>query len=132
MTLDELNEHRHRIRRLRTAQDLLSALRGSSLRAAAPDGMPRAPSNADRVAALAVKCAEQDAVVRRCARLVRESEPPVRAFVDTIEDNRTNLIFYLRFLCGEDWQEVADTIGGGNSPDAVKAVCYRYLRERGL
>ena len=58
-----------------------------------------------------------------------KDEIEIKAFIDTISDNRTNLIFYLRFICGYDWHDVAKVIGGRNTEDAVKSVCYRYLRQ---
>lgn len=45
-----------------------------------------------------------------------------------IHDNRTKLIFKLRFLCGFPWADVADVIGGRNTEEAVKSACYRYLQ----
>ena len=127
MTLDELNDHLILIRNMNTAREILQSMRDSVLRASNFDGMPHVPGAGDKVGALAVKCAEQEDVVARCERLVLKSQGRVKAWISTITDNRTNLIFYLRFVCGYDWQEVADVIGGKNTANAVKSQCYRYL-----
>jgi hypothetical protein len=132
MTLDELNAHLTLVQRLNTARDMLQSMRDSVLRASNLDGMPRGSGQKDQVGALAIKCAEQEEVVALYERLVKESEPEVKSWINTISDNRTNLIFYLHFICGYEWAEVADCIGGKNTKSAVKSQCYRYLRTVGV
>ena len=94
--------------------------------------MPRAAGLGDRTAALAVKIAEQEEVVALYERIVRDSEKEVKAWIDTISDNRTNVILYLRFICGYEWQQVADLIGGKNTEAAVKSLVYRFFRSQAL
>ena len=128
MTLDVLNAHLDLVIQLNTSREMLQSMRDSVLRASNYDGMPRASGAGDKVGALAIKLAEQEETVARYDRIVKKSEAEVRAYINTIEDNRTNLIFYLRFICGYSWQAVADVIGGKNTEDAVRMVCYRYLQ----
>ncbi len=131
MTLDELNDHLYLVQQLNTAREMLQSMHDSVLRASSYDGMPHAPGAGDKVGALAVKLAEQEDVVQSYERQKAVSEKAVKAFIDSITDNRTNLIFYLRFICGYDWQGVAEVIGGRNTVDAVKSQCYRYLQSTG-
>ena len=131
MTLDELNAHLYLIQKLKTAREMLQSMRDSVLRTSNYDGMPHAPGAGDKVAALAIKCAEQEEVVSSYEALVKKSETEVKTWISTIRDNRTNLIFYLRFVCGYEWQEVAEVIGGKNTEAAVKSQCYRYLQSTG-
>ena len=131
MTLDELNDHLYLVQQLNTAREMLQSMRDSVLRASSYDGMPHAPGAGDKVGALAVKLAELEEVVHSYERQKAVSEKAVKAFIDSITDNRTNLIFYLRFICGYDWQGVAEVIGGRNTVDAVKSQCYRYLQSTG-
>lgn len=131
MTLDELNAHLYLIQKLNTAREMLQSMRDSVLRASNYDGMPHAHGAGDPVAALAIKCAEQEEVVSTYETMVKESEAEVKAWIATIQDNRTNLIFYLRFVCGYEWQDVAGVIGGKNTEAAVKSQCYRYLQSKG-
>ena len=58
---------------------------------------------------------------------VKASEGQIMPFIQGIDDDQTRLIFRLRFLRGLAWKEVAAVIGGRNSEDSVKMVCYRYL-----
>lgn len=131
MTLDELNDHLYLIQQLNTAREMLQSMQDTILRASSYDGMPHAPGAGDKVGALAVKLAELEEVVHSYERQKAVSEKTVKAFIDSITDNRTNLIFYLRFICGYDWQGVAEVIGGRNTVDAVKSQCYRYLQSTG-
>lgn len=131
MTLDELNAHLILIQKLNTAREMLQTLETAALTASRLDTMPRAAGLGDRTAALAVKIAEQEEVVALYERLVRNSETEVKAWIDTISDNRTNVIFYLRFICGYEWRDVAEVIGGRNTENGVKSACYRYLRSQG-
>ena len=78
--------------------------------AAALTGMPHTPGIKDKVGDLAA-----------------ESEGQIMPFIQGIDDDQTRLIFRLRFLRGLAWKEVAAVIGGRNSEDSVKMVCYRYL-----
>lgn len=132
MTLDELNGHLYLVQQLNTARDMLQSMRDSVLRASSFDGMPHGSSVGDKVGALAVKLAEQAEVVDLYEQQVSESEKMVKAWINTISDNRTNLIFYLRFVCGYEWQHVAEIIGGKNTTEGVKSMCYRYLRSQAI
>ena len=52
-----------------------------------------------------------------------------KAYIGTIADSRTRMIFQLRFLRCLTWDEVAAIIGGRNTVSGVKMICYRYLDE---
>ena len=111
---------------------MLQTLETAALTASRLDTMPRAAGLGDRTAALAVKIAEQEEVVALYERLVRNSETEVKAWIDTISDNRTNVIFYLRFICGYEWRDVAEVIGGRNTENGVKSLVYRFFRSQAL
>lgn len=128
MTLDELNAHLYLTQKLNTARDMLQSLLDSALRASSYDGMPHATGAGNPTAALAIKCAELEETVKVYAAQAGESEKSVKAWIDSISDNRTNLVFYLRFICGYEWRQVAEVIGGRNTEAAVKSQVYRYLK----
>lgn len=128
MTLETLNEHQRLVVDLQEARDMLKALEASMLKSPSYDGMPHATGAYDKVSMLVLKIEEQKETIKTYERLVQASEKKVLPWINSIRDNRTNLIFYLRFICGYEWQEVADCIGGKNTAEAVKAVCYRYLK----
>ena len=91
--------------------------------------MPHAPGVRDKVGDLAVEIADMSGSVEALRSEVRESEAQILPYITGIRDNQTRLVFRLRFLRGLTWKEVARVIGGRNSEDSVKMVCYRYLDE---
>ena len=129
MNLEDLNAHLAILQEYETAQDLLRALEAATLQASRMDTTPTGGIG-DRTAALAVKIAEQREVVSRYKRMVERSRIPVMHFVDSISDTRLNVIMYLRFICGYDWQSVAAIVGC--SVDAVKTLVYRFFRSQAI
>ena len=127
MTLQRLNEHLNMVLQLQSAREALSSLQSQILKATNYDGMPHAREASRNTENLAILLDTQIADVNRLENMVDKSEAEIRRFVDTIEDNRTKLIFNLRFLCAQKWEAVAVMIGGGNTEKAVKATCYRFL-----
>lgn len=127
MTLAELNGHLDMLTQLQEAKESLSNMQAKILGASQYDGMPHAHEAARRTENLSIILEGQLEDVARLERIVRKSEAPIREWIDSIEDNRTKLIFSLRYLAGMKWADVAEYIGGGNSFDSVRMAVYRYL-----
>ena len=127
MTLSDLNLHRDMVTQLDNARDRLQSM-CSFLRAQNLDGMPHGTGESRKVEQLAILIEQQEREVARLTRIVKRSEPEILAYIDSIQDNRTRQIFSLYFLCGFTWATVAAALGGRNTEDGVKSVCYRYLK----
>lgn len=132
MSLDEMNEHLVMLRELITARELLATMQAATLSASKMDAMPRAPGVGDRTAALTMKILQQRDIVASLERTVDASSVAVKEFIDSVTDNRLNVILYLRFVCGYEWAEVAEIIGGRNTENAVKSLVYRFFRSQAL
>lgn len=130
MTLQRLNEHLNMLLQLQTAKETLSSMKAQILGAVNYDGMPHGHEVSRNTENLAGLLSDQLADVNRLEAMVDKSEKEVREFIESIEDNRTKVIFKLRFLCGFKWEAVAVMIGGGNTEKAVKSTCYRFLNCR--
>lgn len=130
MTLQRLNEHLNMLLQLQTAKETLSSMKAQILGAVNYDGMPHGHEVSRNTENLSILLSAQLADVNRLEAMVEQSEKEIREFVDSIEDNRTKVIFNLRFLCGLKWEAVAVFIGGGNTEKAVKSTCYRFLNCR--
>ena len=128
MTLQDLNGHLDMVLQLQDAREGLENLQAKILGAQQYDGMPHAHEASRKTETLAAALEPQLEEVSRLEKIVARSEVEVKAFIGTIGDSKTRLIFRLRFLCGCKWDEVADLIGGGNTDNAVKHICYRYLQ----
>ena len=127
MTLQRLNEHLNMVLELQGAEERLSSMRSQILSAVNYDGMPHGHEVSRNTENLAILLQDQVDDVNRLSRMVETSEREIREFIESIEDNRTKVIFKLRFLCGYKWEAVAVMIGGGNTEKAVKSTCYRFL-----
>lgn len=130
MTLQRLNEHLNMVLQLQSAREALGSLQSQILKATNYDGMPHAHEASRNTENLAILLETQLADVNRLESAVDKSEAEIRRFVDAIEDNRTKLIFNLRFLCGLKWEAVGRMLGKGVSGDAVRSVCMRYLAKQ--
>lgn len=123
-----MNQHFELIEKLARAREMLQSLRDAACPgAAALTGMPHTPGIKDKVGDLAAEIVDMDARVGFLEEEVKASEGQIMPFIQGIDDDQTRLIFRLRFLRGLAWKEVAAVIGGCNSEDSVKMVCYRYL-----
>lgn len=127
MTLQRLNEHLNMILQLQAAKEALSSMESQILKATNYDGMPHGHEVSRNTENLSILLSAQIADVNRLEAIVDQSEKEVREFVESIEDNRTKVIFNLRFLCGMKWDSIPVFFGGGITPEALKSVCYRYL-----
>ena len=129
ITLHDLNSHADLVIQLNSARQMLAAFQSAVLRASSIDGMPHAPSAGNgKVEALAIKLSDLEEDVKRREAAVKRSEPEIKSFIAGIQDPRLSSIFYLRFICGYEWFDVAATLPGRASVEAVKSACYRYLR----
>ena len=128
MTLEKLSEYYNLLQRLGRAEELVESLRNAALPGAqVMTGMPHAPGVKDKLGDLVVEIADME---RRAEALRREAEvarQEVAEYIAGIDDDYTRLIFRLRFLHGLSWGEVAGIVGGRNTADGVKKVCYRFL-----
>ena len=132
MTKRELDEHLELLQHLESEREMLAALEtAAGPRMRHLDGMPHAHSVSDPVGYLAVEIADMRETITRREAAVARSEVVVEAYIQTIEDSLTRMIFRLRFIRGMVWKEVAAAIGGGNTEAGVKMACYRYIARGG-
>lgn len=90
-------------------------------------GMPHGSGTSDKVGDYAVRIADLRSMIdNRKARCWDELRR-LNAYIDGVEDSLTRQILALRYVNGLSWQQVADSVDGGNTEDSVKKICYRYL-----
>lgn len=130
MTLDELNQHLDLVNELKKAKDMLQSLWNAAYPGGqVMTGMPHAPGVKDKIGDLAIDIADLESDIEVLEARVSTSAKPVNEFISGIQDIQTKMVFRLRFCRGYAWKEVARMLGGGNTEDSVKKVCYRYLGE---
>lgn len=132
MTKQELDSHWELLQKLAEDLELLTSLEAAAgPRAQRLDGMPRASGASDPTGSLAAEIADMRATVAQRQAAVARSEEAVAAYISTIQDSQTRIIFRLRFIRGMTWKEVASAVGGRNTEAGVKAACYRYISRNG-
>lgn len=129
MTLDELNEHFELIGQLARAQEMIESLRAAACPASPIlTGMPHASGVKDKVGDLAAEIAEMDTRIHELQKEIAESEKNVLEFIKGVKDDKTRLIFRLRFIRGLTWGEIAGVFGRYTTEASVKSRCNRYFR----
>ena len=128
MTLKELSNYYHLHGRLERNREMLSSLYAAAgLGAQVITGMPHGPGVSDSVGDLSIEIEELKSRISNLESKCAQEKKQLEAYISTIKDDQTRMIFRLRFLHCMTWRQVADSIGGRNSANSVKLICYRYL-----
>ena len=132
MTLERLNRHARLRRELGKAEDLKASLKeAADLKTQVLTGMPHAPGYRDKLGATLPKILDElpllETQIENLRQEVARNESEITCFIDALPDIQTRTVFRLRFLEGFTWSWIAFCLGGGNTANAVKKRCYRYL-----
>ncbi len=132
MTLQELSRYYKLQKQLVRAEEMLkSFIESSCLGAQVITGMPHATGVRDKVGDLTAEIADIQDRIRQLESESQRVKLEISAYINTIQDDQTRMIFRLRFLRCMTWGEVAALIGGHNTEKSVKNICYRYLKSWG-
>lgn len=52
----------------------------------------------------------------------------INSYIESIDDSLIRQVITLRFVNGLTWEQVAQSIGGNNTPDSVRKVAERFLK----
>ena len=129
MTLRELSIYYKLHERLERNREMLSSLSA----AAGPGaqvitGMPHAPGVSDKVGDLAAELWDLQDRINYLESRCDEEKKKLEKYIGAIKDDQTRMIFRLRFIHCMTWPQVSETLGGRNTANSVKAICYRYLK----
>lgn len=129
MTLQELSIYYKLHKQLEQNRQMLSSLYAAAgLGAQEITGMPHAPNVSDEVSDLVIEIESLKKWITHleveCAREKRILE----RYISTIGDYQTSMVFRLRFVHCMTWPKVAKAIGGRNTANSVKHICYRHLK----
>ena len=128
MTLERLNEHLSLVERYLEAKEIAQRLRDSlGLKAQAYTGMPHGTGTEDTVGNTVVEVIRLEEKAKQLEFEVLESQKPIEAWIDTVEDICVQTVLRLRYIHGMKWQEVADMVGGENTSQSVRMSVYRIL-----
>jgi hypothetical protein len=93
-------------------------------------GMPFGSGTSDKVGNLAVSEADIESKIKELQNKVFEEQYKLLKYIETIDDSLMRQIMYHRHVLCMKWNEVAMTIGGGNTEDSVRKAHDRFLEEK--
>lgn len=132
MTLKELKNYPYVVNALQKYEKELAELYDDSAGSMSPDmsGMPHGSAASGSKVFFGVE--RNEVYINDLKQKISEYKERLykyRQFFASIEDDLTLQIFELRFKYSFRWEQVAAHIGGNNTENTVKKVCYRYLEK---
>jgi len=128
MTLKMLSKYYELRKKLMLYEDTLGSLRAAaeSITPKLSD-MPKSPNAQDKVSKFVAQIVDLEKQITELKSDISCERQAVMEFVESIQDGFIKTIFSLRFIECMTWAEIAEVVGGDNTEDSVKKVCYRYL-----
>lgn len=130
MTLKGLSQLYYLNREIERDQERLEKLRASASAPGAPnyDDMPKSPSFENRLERYIAEIVDLEAIIQAKITQCLHERARLERYIAEIPDSLTRQIFTLRFINGLSWLQVAYSIGGNNTEQGVKMICYRYIK----
>lgn len=131
MTLKELSKYYKLHERLERNRQMLSSLYATAgLGAQEITGMPHTPGVSDQVSSLLIEIEDLKERISHLESECAQEKKILERYIATIEDDQTRMVFRLRFVHCMTWPQVAEAIGGRNTANSVKLICYRHLDKK--
>ena len=92
-------------------------------------GMPHVPGVSDKVGDLAATMADIEAIIRGKLAEIQIQRRKIIEYINSIDDSLLRQITFLRNVSCMTWEQVAASIGGGNTPDSVRKMYNRFLEK---
>lgn len=129
MTREELSKLYWLNREIQLEQLRLEELRSAAESVTSPiSGLPHVKGELRRAEDIRILLAEQvELVALKVKQSVIEYNRLLR-FIGDVDDPLVREILRRRFVDGQTWRDVAQSLGGGNSEEGVRKLCYRFLK----
>lgn len=132
MTLNELSQLYYLNREIEADKERLEELRARTGAPASPSlsGMPHGSGdNSSKVEREALEVVSLEHLIESKIKRCKAERLRLEQFIAELPDSFTRLIFTYRFVNGLPWEQVAASIGGGNTADSVRMACNRYIKQ---
>jgi hypothetical protein len=93
-------------------------------------GMPGGGTAKNKLEQYAIAIVDLEAIITAKQMQCIHERNRLERYIADIPDSLTRQVFYLRFVNGLTWSQVAHSIGGGNTAASVKMICYRYIAKK--
>ena len=92
------------------------------------NGMPRNPSPKNMMEEIIPLIIEIEERIRKEQEDYIRERMEIESFIRSVEDYQIRRILSYRFVDLLTWNQTARMIGGNNTEDSVKKMCYRFLK----
>ena len=131
MTLKELSKYYKLHERLERNREMLTSLyTAAGVGAQVITGMPRAPGASDEVSDLVIEIEDLQSRIDYLESECAQEKKKLEKYIGAIKDDQIRIVFRLRFVHCMTWPQVAEAIGGRNTANSVKLICYRHLDKK--
>ena len=113
----------------RDTRELAKLENSLQLGSANMNGMPRNPSPKNLIEEVAPLIVDIKERIQREKEEFLKERMAIEGFIRSVEDYQIRLILSYRFIDLLTWNQVAAMIGGNNTEDSVKKMCYRFLKQ---
>ena len=129
MTLKMLSQYYELRKKLMLYEVTLGSLRAAA-ESVTPklSDMPKNPNVQDKLARFAVQIVDLEGQIKSLKMDVAAEHTAAMKYIESIQDGFIKTVFSLRFIECMAWADIAEAVGGNNTEDSVKKVCYRYLK----
>lgn len=125
MDMQDLNQNIKLHERLDRAYEMLDSLREKAgLQAPKMDGMPHGTDVSDKVGNIAIAIADLEARIDALEDMIALNDEKIRAFANTIEDERIQMAIQMRYISGFTWRDTAELMGPRYTENSVKQLVY--------
>lgn len=93
------------------------------------NGMPRNPSPKNMMEEIIPLIIEIEERIKKEQEDYIRERMVIEDYIRSVEDYQIRLILSYRFVDLLTWNQTARMIGGGNTEDSVKKMCYRFLKK---
>lgn len=129
MTIKELSQLYHLNREIEQEKHRLQELTAAATDTAVKiSGLPHVGGISDKTA-IAAQIADCRAVIEAKVQLSVVEYNRLNRYIANVQDSLTRQIMALRFVNGMSWNQVAMSVGGGNTADGVRKQVTRYLKQ---
>lgn len=131
MTLGELSQLYYLKNEIEADKQRLAELRDKVYALAGPnmDGMPRGSGGKSKVDKYIADIIELESLIESKINRSIYERTVLENYISKIRDSLTRQIFTYRFVHNMSWAQVAAKLGGYNTVDGVKKICYRYINK---
>lgn len=125
MTLKELSQLYYLKREIENDRRRLKELEATLSSPSSPNfsGMPRSTAYGNKIELSVADIIDLKAIIAA----KQHERKRLERYIAEISDSLTREIFTFRFVNGFSWRQVAKRVGGDNTEENVKKICYRYL-----